>query len=354
MLKKIIVVSFEMFPVISARSFRTTELVKELARQGYDVTLYTVWKNFDYERYSKNIDVKLKNLGFANFLLGKNIFRKVLNRLAAYPLIKLIPMVKNAIESEGEFDYLITIAAPHPIHWGASFVKNRNFKCWTADCGDPFMKNPFATYPFYLQWFEKRWCKLVDYITVPIPEAKSGYYKEFQNKVRVIPQGFDFDNIRLSQYSVNNVPTFAFAGTSYVKGRNATKFLEYLSTLEQDFKFIVYTSTPDIFRNFERVLGDKLEIRGFIPREELLMELSKMDFLINIKNESSVQSASKLIDYFLVKRPILEVSSDFKEGPKLNEFLNTDYTNQYKIPDVEIYNIKNVAKEFINLYNTKL
>src|SRR5690606_24925286 len=144
-------------------------------------------------------------------------FKKVINRLTAYPSIKLIPIIKKAIEGEGVFDYLITIAAPHPIHWGAGFVKKRLSNCWVADCGDPYMLNPFAFHPFYFKWFEKNWCSKADFITVPIEAAKEGYYPEFRDKIRVIPQGFDFSSVKLAEYKPNSVPTFAYAGNCYKK-----------------------------------------------------------------------------------------------------------------------------------------
>ncbi len=40
----------------------------------------------------------------------------------------------------------------------------------------------------------------VNYITVPIEEAREAYYEEFRNKIRVIPQGFDFSDVQLAKY----------------------------------------------------------------------------------------------------------------------------------------------------------
>ncbi|MDH5828697.1 glycosyltransferase [Sphingobacterium faecium] len=348
---KIVIVSFEMHPVISARSFRTTELAKELVKKGHRVTLYTVWKNFDYAKYEEETGVELKNLGHLDANLGNNIIKKIFNRLFAYPLITLIPMVKNAIDKEGEFDYLISIAAPHPIHWGASFVKNKRFKCWTADCGDPYMLNPYAFHPFYFKWIEKRWCKMADYITVPIMEAKEAYYPEFRNKIRVIPQGFDFSSVKISEYRKNGIPTFAYAGNCYKNGRDITPFLNYLTNLSQPFKFIVYTKSEMFFKEFEESLKGKMEMKGYIPREELLGELSNMDFLINVKNDFATQSPSKLIDYYLSQRPILDIGSLFMEQIEFDQFLDGDYTNQVTVPDISAFDIKNVANGFVNLYS---
>jgi hypothetical protein len=79
-----------------------------------------------------------------------------------------------------------------------------------------------------------------------------------------------------------------------------------------------------------------------------------MDFLINIKNGSCLQLPSKLIDYYMTKRPILEITSSFHEVEVFNEFLNRDYQNQKEVLDISQYNISNVAEKFIDLYNSKL
>ena len=98
-------------------------------------------------------------------------------------------------------------------------------------------------------------------------------------------------------------------------------------------------------------MKDKLEIRSYIPREDLLFELSKMDFLVNIVNLSGVQQPSKLIDYALTKRPTINISSDFTNNEKIvfNEFLKGDYFHQYTIQNIEKYNIENVAYQFLEL-----
>jgi hypothetical protein len=97
------------------------------------------------------------------------------------------------------------------------------------------------------------------------------------------------------------------------------------------------------------MLGKKLEVRCYIPRNELLNVLGKMDFLINFEVESKVQKSSKLIDYALVQRPILLINPSDIDKIVLKEFLNGNYEKQIEIDDIEQYNIKNVASDFIDL-----
>ncbi len=94
-----------------------------------------------------------------------------------------------------------------------------------------------------------------------------------------------------------------------------------------------------------------VEVRKPIARSEILKQLSRFDFLINILNDGSVQSPSKLIDYTLSQRPILNISTKPTESQIeiFNEFIGGCYEKQYKVPNIEDYNIKNVCKKFIDL-----
>src|SRR5690606_2743737 len=107
------------------------------------------------------------------------------------------------------------------------------------------------------------------------------YYREFQNKIRVIPQGFSFDNFKLFKYKKNKIPTFAYSGIFYRSSRNPNYFLEWLSNLNINYKFIVYTRSHILLEPFLNKFGDRLVIKDYIPRDELIFELSKCDVLLN-------------------------------------------------------------------------
>jgi len=353
---KIVIISFHFYPSLSARSFRATELAKEFAQRGHNVIVYTVTKSFDYSDFMRNTRITVKKLGdfYKNNFFIHNIFGKLIRTLTEFPMIKLIPLIKKIIKEENTIDYLITIAYPHVTHWGVSFSYTNKIKCWVADCGDPYMLNPIRKGMFYFKWIEKRWCKKADFISIPTVKSINCYYKEFKNKIKIIPQGFDLKEVKLSQYIKNDIPTFAYAGNFYKKGRNITSFLKFLSSLDLNFKFIVYTKNSWLLTPYIDKLQEKLIIKNYIPRTELLKVLSKMDFLINIKNDNENLIPSKLIDYYLTKRPILEITSKFNESDLFYEFINDDYTHKLEDLDVSQYNIINICNQFIELYYSKL
>jgi len=365
--KKILIISRTLLPSQAPRSQRTTELAKEFARLGHDVTVYAVLGNYDYSTFKKTYGVNVKNIVAMKFAtlnsdgvhVGKvNLFRsvysKLLRKLIEYPDIELSFKVAQLLREIQNIDLLVTIAVPHPIHWGAAYASKRfvqnNINTWVADCGDPYMGNKLTKRLFYFKFIEKWFFRKVDYVTIPIEEARKGYYEEFKNKIKVIPQGFNFDDFKRSEVYIENQPiTFVYAGVFYKGIRDPRPFLDYLDKLDLDFKFVVYTKSDLLITKYKSLLKDKLEIHEYIPRLELLDVMSRADFLINFENNTHIQSPSKLIDYALTERPILSVNSFDIDKDLIDEFLNRDYKNQLIINDLKQYNINNVANKFIGL-----
>lgn len=364
--KKILITSVSFYPRISPRSFRTTELAKELARQGHDVTVLIYNRGYDYDEFSKTYNIRIEDFigGKWKEIKGSSIiirvFRFLFEFFLLYPDIQLTPLLKRALKNKSGYDLLISIAVPYPVHWGVALAKKRNpnlSKIWVADCGDPFMGNKEQKnrHPFYFHFIEKWFCKKPDYMTVPIKEAIQAYPYFCREKIKVIPQGFNFEEVNTPDERVKNpYPYFAYAGNLSKDSRNPGQFLEYLCTkTEQKFKFIVYTKSLSVVEPYKRRLGEKLEIRDYVPREQLLEDLGNMDFLVNIENTNNVQSPSKLIDYALIGRPILSVTPNKLNTAIADEFLTGCYNNQFVINDIEQYNIKNVANKFLSLLNNK-
>lgn len=360
--KRFIIISQTIFPAQLPRSFRATELAKELAKQGHEVNLYANLGKYNYSKFELENNVKVRNIGKLWFSKTNsddsykiNFFdralKKLFKKLFEFPDIELMFKIPSIVKKENSADCLVTIAIPFSLHWGAALAKAINPKkfpkIWIADCGDPYMGNKFRRPNFYFKYLEKWFCKKTDYITIPIEEAKEGYYKEFHDKIHVIPQGFNFDEVPIRyKQSQNLVPTFAYSGIFYKEFRDPSLFLQYLTTIKIDFKFIVYTKSPQFFFPFVNKLKNKLEVYNYIPREKLLSVLTSMDFLVNFENYTNIQSPSKLIDYALTKKPILSINA--YEIPKkvINEFLEGNYINQFIVNDLDRYNISNVAKQF--------
>ncbi len=362
----IVIITQHIFPIQTPRSIRSTELIKELSHRGHSVTIYAVLGKYDYSDFEKKYSVSVRNIPIHwekhpynsdgdnirtlhDKIIG-NLFHKF-----EIPLLEFYYRVPDIIK-ERQYDVLISIAAPHHIHWGCARAKlkypDRFPQKWIADCGDPFMKN--GNTKEHLQFFtryEKMFCKECDYITVPIEKAKDAYYPEFREKIRVIPQGFDFDLNAVGKTSVNNtVPTFAFAGMFYADIRNPRKLLDYLCTVKQDFRFYVYTRFDTLLVDYVEKMQGKLIVKNLIPRSELIEILKSMDFLVNIKNANSPnQLPSKLIDYGIAGRPILDVDPQSPDIQQIDAFLHGDYSSAIKIENLQDYHISHVVDKFEEL-----
>jgi hypothetical protein len=73
-----------------------------------------------------------------------------------------------------------------------------------------------------------------------------------------------------------------------------------------------------------------------------------MDFLVNLDNNSVVQLPSKLIDYALVGRPVINITNELNVEYVL-QFLSGEYKNAMKIENINQYRIENVCSEFLKL-----
>jgi hypothetical protein len=71
--------------------------------------------------------------------------------------------------------------------------------------------------------------------------------------------------------------------------------------------------------------------------------------VVNFANKGTAQTPSKLIDYAIINKPILQVETGKLDESSLIAFLNGNYTNQLKIENADQYRIEHVAQQFIQL-----
>lgn len=368
--KKILILSRWYYPAKNPRAFRTTELVKELFRRGkYDIT--AVLPSFaDLQdgavdvhfiptisvpaKCGKDGSVSLKDRvleqirSVLRFILGDSPGNIIYSFRLYFVFRKLL--------QEEHYDVVMSISFPFYIHVAVALaMKYSSFKSiFIADCGDPFYVNPSCKMAFYLKWVEKYFLSKFDYVTIPMNAARKSYADYgIDGRIRIIPQGFAITQIADDAYKKNPVPAFCFAGLLYEKIRNPRYFLDYLLQVKQDFIFVVY-ALPDAFtinllQEYKEKLGERLEIREPLPREELIHVMATMEFVVNFDNENSNQKPSKLIDYAMSRRPILSFNSRTFKPKVFEEFLQGNYAGQEQI-DLSQYDICNVVDKFEELF----
>lgn len=362
--KKILIVTHWYYPRNVPRAFRAKELVEHLRKRGYSVDVLIgdykkKVKHNNHESYDEKFTInenKLSSLSH-NFLIDK--VKKIFNYFFGERfVIKSGRFIYKELKNES-YDSVISIGLPFYVNFITSLYARRMKRemknmVFIADWSDPYYGGKDVKVAPYFYFLQKFACKHLDYNVIPT-EAALSYYLEYteSDKLKVIPQGFDFNKIKIFNYKKNVIPQLAYAGIFYDKIRNPSNFLRILSEIEQDFTLTLYTIThgpiyKEVLCKYKEILGEKLVIKNLIAREECIFELSKMDFLVNLENETSNQIPSKLIDYTLAKRPILSFRQDEITQAKILQFLSGDYSESLKL-DISDHNIEKVGDKFINL-----
>lgn len=384
---KILIVSYHFFPAITPRAFRSFELAKELSKLDNNVTIVIPKCNFDYKdleleynfriievdsgffiakNYKKKLSLSSNNFKkeFNKESIARKFFKKIFHAIYmnGYLFEFFWPVYKYLSADKNKYDLAISIGLPISAHLGLALARKANKQLadvFVADYGDPFSYNQNGKANILHRNIEKMILNQFNFISLPVEDAKKAFEKfKVSDKIKIIPQGFDFYNVKISEYKKHKIPHFAYAGMFYENTRNPAVLFDYLCTIEEDFCFVLFTPINDrvnmaCIEPYINKLGVKLVVNKLVPREECIFELSKFDFLINQNNLSMIQSPSKLIDYALTQRPIFHFAqNDFNEEDFKLMFNGIfRQKHQRNIIDVDRYNIINVAKEFLKLHD---
>jgi len=368
---KIHILTGHFYPQLHPRAFRANELALEFARRGHDVTVTNCWRidGFDYDAYAKEQCIKVKNLDILhsgmNNLVGsakqpsyrKGLLNTWKNYLLAGSFFYRGPLIGKKLVIDDDTDLVIALATPFTCLYGLSYYARKNGKKWVAigDSGDPFYGSRQTPKAIWFKYIERRAYKQFDFLTIPTENAIPLYAPMIKKeKIKIIPQGFRMDNLKLYEGERSLPVKFAYAGVFYWDIRNPEFLFKYLEGLKDvSFEFNVYMRGVDA--RLETVLEkyptvkSMMNIRYSLPHDELLYELSKMHFLINIENLSNTQMPSKLIDYGMTGRPILSCNETNFKPEVLDAFINRNYEGAYQI-DIKKYDIRHIADQFMDLY----
>ena len=371
---KVHILTGHFYPQIHPRAFRSNELAIEFAKRGYDVTVtnLSTTAGFDYEEYGRANGIKILNMGlstntptsdtvkpFKRSFVGRTL-AFLRNYLMAGSLLFTSKTIRDRLQIDEDTDLIIALSTPFKCILGLSYYlrKKKSMKMVAiADSGDPFYySKQYKRAPWFAS-IEKKAYQQYDYLTIPVESAIPSYNKLISvEKIKIIPQGFRMDNVKLYKGELPAVTNFAYAGVFYWDIRNPEFLFKYLNSLDLDFKFHIYMRFPDSILeemlNQYSNLKQKVEVHFSVPREQLLYELSMMHFLVNINNKSNTQIPSKIIDYGITGRPIFSCNKETFTPSKLDSFMSGNYTDKMEF-DISKYDIVNIVNEFMSLYQEK-
>lgn len=365
---KIQILTGHFVPQLHPRAFRANELALEFVRQGHTVCVTNCWTiyGFDYADYAKKAGIEIRNLNI--FVTNKDAKKqggkgRIISFLKEYLLAGSLfyrgPLIAEKLVIDPDTDLVIALSTPFTCLYALSlYYKNHRKKCITiADSGDPFYGSKQTPKAPWFKWIEKRVYKYFDYLSIPTENAVPIYQSLINpEKILIIPQGFNMKNVRLCNEPLSDPVKFAYAGVFYKDIRNPEFLFSFLASIAQDFQFYIYMRENDSYVDSLIIkhpnIKDKIRIVYSLPREQLLYELSKKHFLINIDNLSSTQIPSKVIDYAISKRPIYSCNEKSFSANVFNQFMAGDYSRQLVL-DISKYEIGNVAKQFLDAYYQK-
>lgn len=368
---KITILTGVFYPTVHPRAFRSNELAKEFARQGHDVTVVNLRTvpDFDYQAYGEQHNIKIINLGvFKGSNLAKSAAKKsshtwwgrkkrfLIEYLLNGNLFRYGPRIAAGLDCLKGSDLVIAQSTPFPCHYGYYKYVKKHGRDFVAilDSGDPFYYSKQVKRAIWFKYIEKAVYKNCDFLTIPTPNAIPLYSPIIsENKIRVIPQGFNMRDLNLYSGEFISPVKIAYAGVFYWGIRNPEFLFRALEESDMDYEFYLYMRYSDakldeVLERYPR-LKERMKVQLCVPHDELITELSKMHFLVNIENLSNTQMPSKLIDYGMTGRPILSCNGKNFDLEKFKRFMTGDYTGRYEV-NLEDYNIENIVQKFLELY----
>lgn len=363
---KIHILTGHFYPQLHPRAFRASELAIELAKRGHKVvvTNLTAVEGADYEEYSKRTGVQVNNLGLYTIsnkkakMVSNSKWHHFKETCVEYFLSgdlyrKSRTIAKRISISEGT-DAVIALSTPFMDVLAISkYIENYGKKFVTiADSGDPFYYSKQYKKAPWFYYVEKRAYRSYDYLTIPTENAIPSYAPLIDNsKIKIIPQGFRMDNLKLYNGAFDGPIRMAYAGVFYWDIRNPEFLFSYLNKVQKEFELYLFMRNKDAL--VKELLNKYPNVKkrvyvSSLPHDELIYELSRMHFLINIENISNTQMPSKLIDYGMAGRPILSCNSDSFSKDVFDGFMEGDYSGAYHV-DVQKYNIVTIVDQFEQL-----
>lgn len=362
---RILIVSYSYAPALTPRAFRWSALAEWMIAQGHQVDVICaqdveseavqIINGVAIHRVGGNIREMVKRkLGIesATIATSRNVqkpmttnvrgrFRNILTTIYRYTLRKILwpdfagfwyfsalRKAKNLIESN-LYDAIVSVSVPFTGHLvGLALHKKYGIR-WLADIGDPFSfmtETPVNNHWLFnkLNYFsESKVLHRANVISVTTEGTKTEYCRHFpdivSSKISVIPPLF-----AAAAQLVDSKPFFkggdqirlVFAGTLYSQIRNPSALLNFFKSLldesiEERLELHFFGAINDCefcFEKFSPLIGKKIFLHGLVPREEALRAMKEATILINLGNGTAYQLPSKVVEYVMLAKPVLNIS----------------------------------------------
>jgi glycosyltransferase involved in cell wall biosynthesis len=352
---KVLIISFQYWPALNARAFRWTALAEDWARKGRDVHVVCarlpdrpaveVVNGVKLHRVGNAWIERLRGAGVPIANNGTTAKRNAIRRVvtaAARAIWHAIYWPDTSctwyFAARGKARELVAALAPEAVvSVSPAFTavavgrtlaagKPKRFH-WLIDLGDPFSfaeeapPNNLRLYRRLNVRFERGCFAAADSVSVTTGDTRDRYaalFPESAHKIAVIPplvalpeagsgieNGLRSDRRRL-----------AFLGRLYPTIRRPDFLLALFAAFAEGpggerYELHFYGETWECqasFAPYGHMLGRNLFLHGPVPRDRAASAMRSADFLINIGNDTRYQLPSKIVEYAMTGRPILNLA----------------------------------------------
>jgi glycosyltransferase involved in cell wall biosynthesis len=359
-IKKVLMISY-LFPPLDCGVGRQIKFAKYLPLFGWTPTVLTVNKSILRPKYDYSImkEVSPSVEVFRTYSLEIRPLQRwlpaVLNRLLGVnpkwfqpvdTFIGWLPFaMRKGLETlkEGNIDLVFSTSPPNTCHLVAFILKKKFGIPWIADFRDLWTQNPYVTYPGPIlkveEKIERRVIENADrIITLTEPMANSfveRYSDQPKEKFLTISHGFDLDDFK-NLKAGNQKFTMTYTGSIYgFRKHVADVFLDAMNKVlsenpnlreELEVKFVgsvesIRSSVSS--RNLDGVVklleytSHVEAIRHMMASHVLLLITGVRHRVSNRFKKAPDEMSGKIVEYIVVGKPILALSSDISSAAKI-------------------------------------
>jgi glycosyltransferase involved in cell wall biosynthesis len=329
---------------MNAGGIQAKRFIDAIVKNGINPLIYA--KKTDYGiSQMENYDVRLVyDIPHKNF---SAIARRLFPDLVLHPDIEkytFLPFLKSElrnIKNYTDFDWIHTISNPCSSHLAGLALKKKTKLPWVAQFYDPWVGNCYrefktSTFSKFDAKTEYKIALNADVIIHTNEVIKDKWIKRYgdivRDKIVVLPFCYD-ENIEIKDYNGFDINRTAgkkisilYVGNLYLN-RNIDDLILAINELKTTipdledkivFRFVGIVSRHDIENIKKNKLDNMFELIGQRPYDQLVEYYEDADVLlvIDAPAKENIFFPSKLIEYFVYKKPLLGIS------PKISETHN--------------------------------
>lgn len=365
---RVLIVCYSYFPSLTPRAFRWAAVAEALVARGHDVHVVCN-KEAGTERSETINGVMVHRVGanlreaFRNWLGGSSptratstatgasgrsqpttariYIRRAIKWIYDHSAKKILwpdfasfwyfPAVAcvQKLMKKKKYDAVISVSLPFTGHRVGLELKKCYGLPWIVDIGDPFSfmnETPVNNHVLFGRLNYRAESKVLqnaDCVTVTTDGTRTEYLRCFPdiagNKISVIPPLFvaptDVDELAPFFTGLNKT-RLVFAGTLYSKIRNPAVLLELFKSLltaatgkQLELHFVgVMNDCEPYFEKYRELIGVKIFLHGLVSRVSAVRAMKDATILVNIGNSTAYQLPSKVVEYVMLGKPVLNIT----------------------------------------------